>query len=50
MLQLPLEQQTAMAPFTLSLTALWGIGAIGSYWLAFFPPHWYARRVTAPAA
>jgi hypothetical protein len=50
MLELPIEQQTATAPFTLSLTALWGIGAIGSYWLAFFPPHWYARRVVAPPA
>jgi hypothetical protein len=49
-LRVALENQVDMAPFTLSLTALWGIGAIGSYWLAFFPPAWYARRVAAPAA
>lgn len=50
MLQQPIDRQLALAPFTLSLTAVWGIGAIGSYWLAFFPPAWYARRVKAPAA
>jgi hypothetical protein len=49
-LRLAVDLQTNMAPLTLSLTALWGIGAIGSYWLAFFPPRWYARRVAAPAA
>jgi hypothetical protein len=49
-LQIPLEQQMTFIPFTLSITAVWGIGAIGSYWLAFFPPAWYARRVKAPAA
>jgi hypothetical protein len=47
LLNLPVPRQTAMAPFTLSLTAIWGIGAIGSYWLAFFPPSWYAQRVAA---
>jgi hypothetical protein len=50
MLQLPIDRQMGLAPFTLSLTAFWGIGSISSYWLAFFPPAWYARRVKAPLA
>jgi hypothetical protein len=49
-LRVALENQANLAPFTLSLTALWGIGSIGSFWLAFFPPAWYARRVATPAA
>jgi hypothetical protein len=50
LLQLPIDRQMSLAPFTLSITAIWGIGSIGSYWLAFFPPAWYARRVKAPIA
>jgi hypothetical protein len=50
LLGLPIERQTALTPLTLSLTGIWGIGAIGAYWLAFFPPAWYARRLKAPGA
>jgi hypothetical protein len=50
LLGLPSAQQTEIAPLTLSATATFGVGAILSYWLAFFPPHWYARRMGAPAA
>ena len=50
LLQIPLDQQMTFISFTLSITAVWGISAIGSYWLAFFPPAWYAQRVKAPAA
>jgi hypothetical protein len=50
MSQVEVDRQMALAPFTLSLTAVWGNGAIGSYWLAFFPPAWYAQRVKGPAA
>jgi hypothetical protein len=42
--------QMRLAPFVLSLTATFGVGSIGSYWLAFFPPRWYARRIEASAA
>jgi hypothetical protein len=31
----------------MSITGLWGIGAISSYWLTFFPPAWYRARVAA---
>jgi hypothetical protein len=50
MLSFAADRQMALAPFTLSLTATWGIGSIGTYWLAFFPPAWYARRVKSPIA
>jgi hypothetical protein len=33
----------------LSITAVWGIGAIASYWLTFFPPVWYRARIGAAA-
>jgi hypothetical protein len=50
LLQLPLDRQMAIAPLSLSITGIWGIGAIGAYWLAFFPPAWYTRRMSAPTA
>jgi hypothetical protein len=49
LLGLPAAQQMEVAPLTLSATATFGVGAILSYWLAFFPPAWY-RRVLGAAA
>jgi hypothetical protein len=43
----PLEEQVALAPLAMSITALWGIGAISAYWLTFFPPAWYRARIAA---
>ncbi len=48
-LGLPLEEQRRLSPLVLSITAVWGIGAIASYWLTFFPPAWYRARLGAPA-
>jgi hypothetical protein len=48
-LGLPLEEQQRLAPATMSLTGLWGSGAISAYWLTFFPPAWYRARVAAAA-
>jgi hypothetical protein len=48
-LDLPLAEQQQVAPASMSLTALWGIGAISAYWLTFFPPAWYRARVLAGA-
>lgn len=42
-------EQLKIAPLTLSATATFGFGAISAYWLAFFPPGWYARSIAAPA-
>lgn len=47
---LPLETQLRWSPFVLSLTGIWGIGAIASYWLTFFAPRWYLARIAAPSA
>ena len=41
----PLDDQMRTAPTAMLLTALWGIGAITSYWFAFFPPGWYLARL-----
>jgi hypothetical protein len=49
LLGLPLLEQQRVAPFTLSLTAVWGIGCVAAYWLAFFPPRWYRERLAAAA-
>lgn len=46
---LPLEAQLRWSPFVLSLTGIWGICTIASYWLTFFPPRWYLARI-APSA
>jgi len=46
-LGLPLAEQQRVAPASMSLTGLWGIGAISAYWLTFFPPAWYRARVLA---
>jgi hypothetical protein len=43
------EEQMAMAPYVLPVTAILGIGAVASYWLAFFPPRWYLRNLGAAA-
>jgi len=48
-LGLPLAEQQRVAPASMSLTGLWGIGAISAYWLTFFPPAWYRARVLAGA-
>jgi hypothetical protein len=42
-------EQMRLAPLTLSATATFGVGAVLAYWLAFFPPGWYARRLGVPA-
>jgi len=47
MLGLSLEEQLRIAPLAMSITGLWGIGAISSYWLTFFPPAWYRARIAA---
>jgi len=49
-LGLSLEEQLRWSPFVLSLTGIWGIGAISSYWLTFFPPAWYRARIAAAAS
>lgn len=46
---LPLEEQRRWSPFVLSLTGLWGMGCVFSYWLTFFPPAWYRARIAASA-
>ena len=43
------SDQLRLAPLTLSATATFGVAAIAAYWLAFFPPEWYARRLGTPA-
>jgi hypothetical protein len=48
-LRLPIEEQLRLSPLVLSITAVWGIGAIASYWLTFFPPDWYRGRIASPA-
>jgi hypothetical protein len=50
LLGLPPADQLRIAPLTLSATATFGFGAISAYWLAFFPPAWYSRRLGARAA
>jgi hypothetical protein len=51
LLQLPAPEQARVAPLVLSVTATAGIGSVACYWLAFFPPGWYLRRLgTARAA
>jgi hypothetical protein len=47
MLGLALEEQLRIAPLAMSITGIWGIGAISSYWLTFFPPAWYRARIAA---
>ena len=42
------SDQLRLAPLMLSATGTFGVGAIAAYWLAFFPPGWYARRLGAP--
>jgi hypothetical protein len=49
LLGLPLGEQQRVAPFTLSLTAVWGIGCVAAYWLAFFPPRWYRAGLSSTA-
>lgn len=49
LLDLAPAEQMRIAPLTLSVTGTLGFGAISAYWLAFFPPGWYARRLGAPA-
>ena len=49
LLGLPLEEQRRLSPLVLSITSVWGIGAIASYWLTFFPPVWYRARIGAAA-
>lgn len=39
------EELSAASPVYMLVTALWGIGAIAAYALAFFPPAWYRARV-----
>jgi hypothetical protein len=48
-LGLPLEEQQRIAPVSMSVTAVWGIGAISAYWLTFFPPAWYRARLLSGA-
>lgn len=48
-LGLPIQEQQRLAPVSMSVTAVWGIGAISAYWLTFFPPAWYRARVLAAA-
>ena len=48
-LDLPLQEQIRLAPLSMSVTGVWGIGAISSYWLTFFPPAWYRARIAAAA-
>jgi hypothetical protein len=48
-LGLPLAEQQRLAPASMSVTAVWGIGAISAYWLTFFPPAWYRARLLAGA-
>jgi hypothetical protein len=48
-LGLPLVEQQRLAPVSMSVTAVWGIGAISSYWLTFFPPAWYRSRLLVGA-
>jgi hypothetical protein len=47
-LGLPYETQIRVAPLAMLVTAVWGSGAIASYWLTFFPPAWYRTRLAAP--
>jgi len=46
---LSFEDQMRLVSSSMLLTALWGIGAITSYWFAFFPPAWYLARVRTTA-
>jgi hypothetical protein len=48
-LGLPLVEQQRLAPISMSVTAVWGIGAISAYWLTFFPPAWYRARLLSGA-
>jgi hypothetical protein len=47
MIGLSLEDQLRIAPLAMSITGVFGIGAISSYWLTFFPPAWYRARIAA---
>jgi hypothetical protein len=50
LLGLPQERQLELLPVTLLVTALFGTGAVSAYWLAFFPPGWYAARLLGSSA
>jgi hypothetical protein len=47
---LPIGEQQQLAPGFMLVTAVWGIAAIGAYWLTFFPPRWYRARLAAAVA
>lgn len=43
------EEALAGSEVYMLVTALFGMGSIGAYWLTFFPPRWYRARLGAAA-